>query len=146
MPPGPGGGPDDDPSQGGPPGGQPDPSGNPIMAALARARGAPQASAPGQGAQAGALMQVKMALDMLQNALPNLQMGGDVHRDVINAVNRLSRHLPQGIPTAGAQQTGIRDMLRNTIRNAMLQRIQAQQGQGGGQGGPPQPSTPLPGA
>ena len=84
-----------------------------------------------------------MALDMLQGALPNLAMGGDVHRDVINAVNRLSRHLPQGIPTAGAQQMGIRDMLRNTQRNALLQRILAMRG---GQGGPPQPSMPLPGA
>ena len=91
-------------------------------------------------------MQVKMALDMLQGALPNLSLGGDVHRDVINAINRLSRHLPQGMPTTGAQQTGIRDMLRNTIRNAMLQRLQQQQGgQGGGQQ-PPQPSMPLPGA
>ena len=89
-------------------------------------------------------MQVKMALDMLQGALPDLGMGGDVHRDVINAINRLSRHLPQGIPTAGAQQMGIRDLLRNTMRNAMLQRIQAQQGGQGG--GMPQPSTPLPGA
>lgn len=139
MPQEPGGGPDASAA-----GGPPDASGSPILAALARARGAPQASAPGQGAQAQALMQVKMALDMLQNALPQLGMGSDVHRDVINAVNRLSRHLPQGIPTAGAQQSGIRDLLRNTVRNAMLQRVMAQQGQGGQQ--PPQPSTPLPGA
>lgn len=116
---------------------------SPILAALARARGTPQASAPGQGAQAGALMQVKMALDMLQNALPQLGMGSDVHRDVIQAVTRLSRHLPQGIPTAGAQQTSLQDMQRNTIRNAILQRIMAQQG--GGQQ-PMPPSTPLPGA
>jgi len=89
-------------------------------------------------------MQVKMALDMLQGALPQLGMGGDVHRDVINAINRLSRHLPQGIPTAGAQQTAAQDLVRNTQRNAMLQRIMAQMGQGGGQ--QPQPSVPLPGA
>lgn len=138
-PPGPGGAPD--PQQAGPPG-----AGSPILAALARARGAPQASAPGQGAQGAALMQVKMALDMLQNALPQLGMGSDVHRDVINAVNRLSRHLPQGIPTAGAQQTAAQDMVRNTQRNALLQRIMAMQGQGGQGGGQPQPSTPLPGA
>lgn len=114
------------------------------MAALARARGAPQASAPGQGAQAMALQQVKMALDMLQNALPSLGTGSEVHRDVINAVSRLSRHMPQGIPTAGAQQTSVQDLLKNTIRNAMLQRVMANQ-RGGGQQ-PMQPSTPLPGA
>ena len=90
-------------------------------------------------------MQVKMALDMLQGALPQLGMGSDVHRDVIQAVTRLSRHLPQGIPTAGAQQSSVQDLMRNTIRNAMLQRVMANQQQGGGQQ-PPPPSTPLPGA
>jgi len=138
MPPGPG----DSPPQAGA-AGPPGAAGSPVLAALARARGAPQASAPGQGAQGAALMQVKAALDMLQNALPQLGMGSDVHRDVINAVNRLSRHLPQGIPTAGAQQTMAQDLVRNTQRNALLQRLMAMQG---GQQQQPQPSTPLPGA
>lgn len=91
-------------------------------------------------------MQVKMALDMLQNALPQLGMGSDVHRDVIQAVTRLSRHLPQGIPTAGAQQGSIQDLMRNTVRNAMMQRLMANQQGGGGAPQPMQPSTPLPGA
>lgn len=144
-PPGPGGPPDAGPPAA--PGGPPGAGGSPILAALARARGAPQASAPGQGAQAAALQQVKMALDMLQNALPSLGTGSEVHRDVINAVSRLSRHMPQGIPTAGAQQGAVQDLMRNTIRNAMLQRVMANQqgGQGGGQQ-PMPPSTPLPGA
>ena len=90
-------------------------------------------------------MTVKKALDMLQTALPQLGMGGDVHKDVMQAITRLSRHLPQGIPTAGMQQQGFQDMMRNTQRNALLQRVMANQGDGG-QGGPPQPSTPLPGA
>ena len=140
-PPGPGGSPPGPPP--GPPGG--DASGSPILAALARARGAPQASAPGPGAQGAALMQVKMALDMLQNALPALGIGTEQHKDVLQAVQRLSRHMPQGIPTAGAQQTATQDMLKNNIRNALLQRIMANQGQGGGQQAM-QPSTPLPGA
>lgn len=142
-PPGPGGAPDAGPPAA--PGGPPGAGGSPILAALARARGAPQASAPGQGAQAAALQSVKMALDMLQAALPSLGTGSEVHRDVINAVSRLSRHMPQGIPTAGAQQGAVQDLLRNTVRNAMLQRVMANQGQGGGQQ-PMPPSTPLPGA
>ena len=127
--------------QGGPPG----LGGSPILAALARLRGSAQASAPGDGAQAAALMTVKKALDMLQTALPQLGMGGDVHKDVMQAITRLSRHLPQGIPTAGLQQQGLQDMMRNTQRNALLQRVMANQQGGGGQQ-PPQPSTPLPGA
>lgn len=88
-------------------------------------------------------MQIKSAIDMIQQALPGLPTGSEVHRDALQAVNRLSRHLPQGLPTAGVQQTQLQNMLRNTIRNALLQRVLAQQG--GGQG-PMAPSTPMPGA
>lgn len=93
-------------------------------------------------------MQVKTALEMIQRALPSLPVGSEVHRDALNAVNRLSRHMPQGTPTAGVQQTMLQDMLRSTVRNAMLQRIMAQKGgaAGGGAPGSPSPSTPLPGA
>jgi hypothetical protein len=90
-------------------------------------------------------MTVKQALDMLQGALPGLGMGSDVHRDVIQAVNRLSRHLPQGIPTAGAQMSGAQDLVRNIKRNALLQQLLQQQG-GQGPQPQPQPSTPIPGA
>jgi len=118
-----------------------------MLAALARAHGSPQASAPGQGAHGAALLQVKMALDMLQNALPSIQLGNEIHKDVLQAIQRLSRHLPQGIPTAGAQQSGIQDLMRNTVRNALLQRMMASQGGGPGTAeAQPQPSTPLPGA
>ena len=110
---------------------------------MARARQGAAPSAPGQGTQANALMQIKSAIDMIQGALPGLPSGSEVHRDALRAVTQLSRHLPQGIPTAGVQQTQLQNMLRNTVRNALLQRVMAQQG--GGQG-PMAPSTPLPGA
>jgi len=137
---GPGGGPPDAAQQQGQPGG----GLGPILAALVRGRGGAQATNPGAGAQAAALQQVKMALEMLQGALPQLDMGTDVHRDVAQVVVRLSRHLPSGIPSPQAQQLSMQDMMRNTQRNGMLQRIMASQGQGGG--GQPQPSTPYPGA
>ena len=114
---------------------------------MARARQGPQASAPGQGTQANALMQIKSAIDMIQGAIPGLPTGSEIHRDALRAVTQLSRHMPQGIPSAGVQQTQLQNMLRNTMRNALLQRVMAQQG--GGPGGPPgamAPSTPTPGA
>jgi len=143
---------------GGPPGAPPDagndnapPQRGPILAALQRQQQGPQPSAPGQGNQADGLMKVKSAIDLLQQALPGLPAGENSHRDVLNALRQLSRHLPQGGPTIGVQQTQLGDLLRATIRNALLQKIM---GQGGGQGGPgegggqqpPMPSTPLPGA
>jgi hypothetical protein len=107
------------------------------------------------------LMQMKTAVDMLQASLPNLATGSQQHKDCLNAISRLARHLPQGAPTAGTQQTQISDLLRSTIRNALMQKIMSQRG---GQGGPPggtpdggggaqppgdqapPPATPLPGA
>jgi hypothetical protein len=116
-----------------------------VLAALARAQGAGAAGAanPGAGAQANSLMSIKQAIDMLQAALPGLGTGGEAHGAVLTAIRALSRHVPQGEPTAGVQQTQLQDLLRNTVRNALLQRVMAQQGGGAS---PMSPSTPVPGA
>jgi hypothetical protein len=100
------------------------------------------------------------AVAMIQQALPGLPPGSPMHRDALQAATRLSRHASQGQPTAGVQQTQLQDLLRNVMRNALLQRIMGQMGNQGpqqaGQAGPspmpgasqapPMPSTPLPGA
>jgi hypothetical protein len=120
-----------------------------MLAALARNQQTPPVSAPGMGNMAQGIMQVKTAVDMLQGALPNLAAGSQQHRDVIKAISNLSRHLPQGAPTAGVQQTQLQDMLRNTIRNALMQKLMSQRGgqqPPGQEAQPPPPSTPLPGA
>jgi hypothetical protein len=109
-----------------------------------RQREGPQVSSPGPGNIGQGLMQLKTAVDMIQAALPLLPAGSQQHKDALKAVTSLSRHLPQGQPTAGAQQTQLGDVLRQTIRNALMQRIM-QRGSGDG-GGQPSPSTPLPGA
>jgi hypothetical protein len=125
------------------------------VAALARRQQGPQPSAPGPGDQASSLTMLQNALGMMQSALSGLQPGTPVHRDVLRALQSLSRHMAQGQPTAGVQQTQLQDMLRNVVRNALLSKImgQQQQGQQRDQGGPagampqaPMPSTPLPGA
>jgi hypothetical protein len=67
-------------------------------------------------------------------------------------VTQLSRHIPQGQPTVGLQQTQLMDLVRNVARNAMMSKIMGQQQPAAGgpaqQAGPtpPAPSTPLPGA
>jgi hypothetical protein len=80
--------------------------------------------------------------------LTGLDAGSQPHRDALNALRQLSRHLPQGAPTAGVQQTQLGDVLRMIMRSALLQKLRGQQGgqQGGGGPQPPMPSTPLPGA
>ena len=101
------------------------------------------------------------AIGMMQQALPGLQPGTPIHQDAIKAVQRLSRHIQGGAPTAGVQRTQLQDLLQNVIKNALLSRIMNQQQGKPGPGqdqptGPspipgaaaqaPMPSTPLPGA
>jgi len=129
------------------------------MAAMARARGGPQVSAPGAGDQAHSITMLMQAVAMIQQALPGLPPGSPMHRDALQAATRLSRHANQGAPGAGVQQTQLQDLLRNVMKNALLQRIMNQKGGaggppgaggappgGGGGGEAPMPSTPLPGA
>jgi hypothetical protein len=138
-PPGPGGG------DAGPPG---PPGGGPILAALQRRQMGPQISAPGPGNNADALVKLKNAIAMITSALDGLDAGSPPHKDALNALRALSRHVAQGPSSAGVQQTQLMDMLRGTVKNQLLQKIaQSQQGGGGPPGGsPPPPSTPLPGA
>jgi hypothetical protein len=101
------------------------------------------------------------AVAMIQQALPGLMPGTPMHKDALHAATRLSRHANQGAPTAGIQQTQMQDLLRNIVKNALLQRIMSQKGGQGPQpipgqpqgspmqavaAAPPMPSTPMPGA
>lgn len=135
----------------------PDASGGPPGAggggALPFLQKGPQPSAPGPGDQASSMTQIANAIAMIQAALAGLGAGTPIHRDALRAIQSLSRHMAQGNPTAGTQQTQVQDLLRNLMRNALLSRIMQQRGTQGGQGNTPgamspapMPSTPLPGA
>lgn len=148
-----GGGPS--PGPGGP--GQPGPASNvvpfqprgnrnsPMLAALIRSQQSAQPSAPGPGNAAGSLTKLSGSISMLQEALNGFQPGTPPHKDVLKAIQILSKHMVQGSPAAGVQKTMFSDMLQGTVRNAMLQKLASQ-----GQGQPGQqaqaPATPMPGA
>ena len=123
-----------------------------------RQRQTPPPSAPGPGNAAMSQMQIKAAVDMLNAALPGL-MGTPAYQATLNALRQLSRHLAQGAPTAGVQQTMLQDLLRRTTQNALFQKLLGQRGAQGQQGNPnmpagqtpqmaqaPMPTPPLPGA
>ena len=138
-----------DPNAGvGAPGGGPPPGGGPDLAGIVRSRQGPQPSAPGPGDSAGAMNKMLQAVQMIQQAAMSLPPGSPLHRDALKAASSLSRHLPQGAPTAGVQMTGIRDLLRQIGQSGFLQQIMGQRGGAGGQQMPqaPMPSAPLPGA
>jgi hypothetical protein len=121
---------------------------------IARSRQGPQPSAPGPGDQAGSMNKLLQAVQMIQQAAMGLPPGSPLHRDALKAATNLSRHLPQGAPTAGVQMTGLKDLINQVMQSGFLQNIMQQRGgQGGGPGGAagpaqqaPMPSMPLPGA
>lgn len=119
-------------------------AGGPVLAALMRQRQGPQPSVPGPGMQAQSMTQIKAAVDMITAALPGLSAGTPLHTASLNALRQLSRHLAQGAPTAGVQQTMLQDMLRRTIQNAMFQRILSQRAAQGQQGNAEQPAGSTP--
>jgi len=138
--------PEDDTGTGPAPGGGPPGGGGGLLAALRQQQQGPDPSTPGPGNQANSLMMLKNAIDLIQQSLGGLDAGTPPHRDALNALRQLSRHIAQGAPTAGVQQTQLGDLLRMIMRSALLQKLRGQQG-GGGQGQQaPMPSTPLPGA
>lgn len=139
------------PGGGAPPAGIPQPGGpggapNPILAAVQRMRGTPPVSAPGPGDQAGGLLKVRQATELLQTALPSLGVGSEAHHAVVKAIEALSKHIPQGAPVEGAMQTNLGDMMRNAQRQAMMQRVAAMQSGAPGGGAAPTPTSPIPGA
>jgi hypothetical protein len=152
-PPPPGGG-------GGPPGGPPSPSGGPpgggpILAMLGRQQMGPPVTAPGPGNMAQGMMMLTQAHGLLTQALQMFPAGSPQWKDVHKSLGSLGRHMSQGAPETGAQQTNLMDLLRNVAKNALLQRIMQQRGGspggGGNEPGPgapgvPSPATPLPGA
>lgn len=126
------------------PGGPPQGDGG-LLTALRQQQQGPAPSVPGPGNQANSLLLLKNGIDLIQQALGGLEAGTPVHRDALNALNRLTRHLAQGAPTAGVQQTQLGDLMRMVMRSALLGNLQRQQRGGQGQQAP-MPSTPLPGA
>lgn len=132
------------PGAGGQPPGAPPAGGGPILASLARRMKGPQVSAPGPGDHASSMTMVTNALGMLNAAIPGLPTGSPIYKDVLKAAQSLSRHIGQTTPTAGVQATQLQDLLKNIVKNAMLQRIMGQQKQVPGQSGGDQPSAPSP--
>ena len=101
------------------------------------------------------MMLMTQAHGLLSQALQNFPAGSKQWNDIHSSLGKIAKHMAQGAPESGVQQTQLGDMLRNVVRNALLQRIMGQRGgqggggqsaPGGGQPGIPSPATPLPGA
>ena len=85
---------------------------------------AAQAS-PNMGAQANAAAKVKQAVMLLQTALPELEIGSEIHQAVRTSINSLSKHVPQMAEQQALQQSTIRDLaLRQQQMGPMIAAMQ----------------------
>lgn len=94
------------------------------------------------GLAAKSLAQVGEAIRILEMALPNVPPGTPVHKDVLDTIQKLAKHIPAGSQVHGVQMTELADMQRSAAQNAMLQAVMRQSGQqpagaGGAPGGMP---------
>ena len=119
------------------PGGMP-PTGGP-MGAPPMGTGPATVPGPMAGQAAQGMTGVKLALEILQKALPGLQMGSELHGAVMKTITDLSKHVAQGAD----DQSGIVQQLAMMARAAQSDpaRMAAMRSMGGG-GAPPMGAPP----
>lgn len=120
------------------PGGQPP---GPPMGGM----GAASSPMPMAGHQNAAMQKLMVALKALQDCLSGIPIGSELHNEVISAIQKIGKHLPQG--GAGGDPMAQVQELAALARGARQQPGQMQhlQGMMGG-GAPPPPAAPPPAA
>lgn len=100
------------------------------------------ASAPtgNPGEMATAMAQVRQAIQILEQALPKLETGGEQHKATLDALQKLSKAYPATNSVPGIENTTLMGLMRNARQGAVMRQL-AQSGGGGG-GGPPGMSPP----
>jgi hypothetical protein len=114
---------------------------SPLTQAPANAGGAAQAQGNHGNIQA-AMTKIKNAVQLLQEALPLIPMGDDLHTEVLNSAKGLSKHLKKGDETP---QLDIASLL-NTIKQKAAtgpQAAMARQFAGGAGAGQPPATQPA---
>jgi hypothetical protein len=122
---------------GGPPGGPPGAS--PMMAPRPNLGPVSQPSS-NPGNTAAALLKIKNALGLLQEALPNIPMGDQLHTLVLDTIKKLAKVAGNVPSQPGLQQQDLLGMMRKLGANPMaaaLDRMHPQPGQGPAMPGPP---------
>jgi hypothetical protein len=97
---------------------------------------------PLAGAAVQGIEKVKTGLKFLNDALPMLPMGGDLHVAVAKAVSEMSKHMQEQNAKGG---DNIQQLL-DGLRNAKTQPNMAAMMPPGGAGGAPPPPMPMGGA
>ena len=91
---------------------------------------------PNTGFEAAGLQRLGLIIKQLEQLVPMFGSGSDPGKAVLEALNKLAKHVPTGASTPAAERTNIDRMsMQNTQNNAAMQ--QMRQGMASGQGGAP---------
>lgn len=109
--------------------------------------GAAAVPSPMAGSAASGQSKVKLALNMLQEALPNLPMGSELHTAVIESITKITKHFDENL--AGGPDAAIQQLLQlarsqqtNPQHAAMASMLPMSGGVGGAPAIPPPMAAP----
>lgn len=100
------------------------------------------------GEAAAAIMKVREAIKILQQALPAVPVGTDIHKSLLKAITDLSKVAPQAEASPGTQQTTFRDLQAQAQQTAPMMALMRALGSkapgmaGAGAGAQPQGAAP----
>ena len=105
--------------------------------------GGASAPSPMAGHQQGAMQKLNVALKSLQSSLDGIPIGSELHNEIITAIQKIGKHLPQGgqggDPNAMIQE--LAGLAKGARQNPNMAALQGMMPPGGGAGGgaPPSP-------
>jgi len=92
---------------------------------------------PNKGFEAAGLQRLGLVVKQLEQLVPMFGSGSEPGKAVLEALNKLAKHVPSGAVTPGAERTNIDRMsMQNAQNNQAMQQMRKQQA-GGGQGAAP---------
>jgi hypothetical protein len=87
---------------------------------------------PNRGFEAAGLQRLGLVIKQLEQLVPLLGAGSEPGKAVLDALRSLSKHIPSGSVTPGAERANIDRMaMQNAQSNQLMQRMRQQQAQGG---------------
>jgi hypothetical protein len=105
-------------------------------------QGSPNVGNPTQqqgnhGNMAAAMTKVKNAMQLLQEALPLVPMGNDLHAEILGAVSKLSKHMKKGEETPQLDIASLLNTIKQKAQGAPQAALARQFSGNAGEGQPP---------
>lgn len=90
-----------------------------------------------QGDAAGASAQIQKAIQILQHALPDIPIGSEAHKAVMDSLTKLAKSFPAGQAPPGPGDTALRNLASQQQQGAGLAGLMKMMGGAGQPGGAP---------